>query len=49
MALFSIEPRAVISFITMRFPVDVPKGTLMSRLREAGFSREEIIAFLSGE
>jgi predicted RNA binding protein YcfA (HicA-like mRNA interferase family) len=26
---------------------DMPKGTLMSLLREAGFSREEIIAWLS--
>jgi predicted RNA binding protein YcfA (HicA-like mRNA interferase family) len=28
---------------------DIPKGTLMSLLREAGFSREELIAFLSGK
>lgn len=27
---------------------DLPKGTLMSLLREAGFSREEMITFLSG-
>jgi predicted RNA binding protein YcfA (HicA-like mRNA interferase family) len=27
---------------------DLPKGTLMSLLREAGFSREELIAFLAG-
>jgi predicted RNA binding protein YcfA (HicA-like mRNA interferase family) len=27
---------------------DLPKGTLMSLLREAGFTREELIAFLSG-
>jgi hypothetical protein len=27
---------------------DMPKGTLMSLLREAGFSREELIAFLGG-
>ena len=27
---------------------DLPKGTLMSMLREAGFTREELIAFLSG-
>ena len=26
---------------------DLPKGTLMSLLREAGFSREELIGFLS--
>jgi predicted RNA binding protein YcfA (HicA-like mRNA interferase family) len=28
---------------------DLPKGTLMSLLREAGFSREELITFLSGK
>jgi predicted RNA binding protein YcfA (HicA-like mRNA interferase family) len=27
---------------------DLPKGTLMSLLREADFTREEMIAFLSG-
>lgn len=27
---------------------DMPKGTLMSLLREAGFTREELIEFLSG-
>ena len=27
---------------------DMPKGTLMSLLREAGFSREELIDFLGG-
>jgi len=27
---------------------DLPKGTLMSLLREAGFSREELIDFLAG-
>ena len=27
---------------------DLPKGTLMSLLREAGFTREELIAFLAG-
>jgi predicted RNA binding protein YcfA (HicA-like mRNA interferase family) len=27
---------------------DMPKGTLMSPLREAGFSRDEMIAFLEG-
>lgn len=27
---------------------DVPKGTLMSLLREAGFTREELIDFLTG-
>jgi predicted RNA binding protein YcfA (HicA-like mRNA interferase family) len=26
---------------------DVPKGTLMSLLREAGFTREELVDFLS--
>ncbi|MBZ5684532.1 MAG: type II toxin-antitoxin system HicA family toxin [Acidobacteriia bacterium] len=28
---------------------DLPKGTLMSLLREAGFTREELINFLRGE
>jgi predicted RNA binding protein YcfA (HicA-like mRNA interferase family) len=27
---------------------DLPKGTLMSLLREAGFAREELIDFLAG-
>lgn len=27
---------------------DMPKGTLMSLLREAGFTREELIDFLQG-
>ncbi len=27
---------------------DLPKGTLMSLLREAGFSREELLDFLAG-
>ncbi len=27
---------------------DVPKGTLMSLLREAGFTRKELIDFLAG-
>ena len=27
---------------------DLPKGTLMSLLREAGFTREELIAFMGG-
>jgi predicted RNA binding protein YcfA (HicA-like mRNA interferase family) len=27
---------------------DMPKGTLMSLLREAGFAREELIDFLAG-
>jgi predicted RNA binding protein YcfA (HicA-like mRNA interferase family) len=27
---------------------DLPKGTLMSLLREAGFARKELIDFLSG-
>jgi predicted RNA binding protein YcfA (HicA-like mRNA interferase family) len=27
---------------------DVPKGTLVSLLREAGFSREDLIDFLQG-
>jgi predicted RNA binding protein YcfA (HicA-like mRNA interferase family) len=28
---------------------DLPKGTLLSLLREGGFSRAEFIAFLEGE
>ena len=28
---------------------DLPKGTLMSLLREAGFTREELINFLAGK
>jgi predicted RNA binding protein YcfA (HicA-like mRNA interferase family) len=28
---------------------DIPKGTLMSLLREAGFTREELIGFLAGK
>jgi predicted RNA binding protein YcfA (HicA-like mRNA interferase family) len=28
---------------------DVPKGTLLSLLREAGFSRAELIDFLAGK
>jgi predicted RNA binding protein YcfA (HicA-like mRNA interferase family) len=28
---------------------DMPKGTLLSLLREAGFTREDMIAFLEGE
>jgi len=28
---------------------DMPKGTLLSLLREAGFAREELIAFLEGK
>jgi predicted RNA binding protein YcfA (HicA-like mRNA interferase family) len=27
---------------------DLPKGTLMSLLREAGFTREELLDFLAG-
>lgn len=27
---------------------DLPKGTLMSLLREAGFTREELVNFLAG-
>jgi predicted RNA binding protein YcfA (HicA-like mRNA interferase family) len=27
---------------------DLPKGTLLSLLREAGFTREELIEFLAG-
>jgi predicted RNA binding protein YcfA (HicA-like mRNA interferase family) len=28
---------------------DMPKGTLLSLLREAGFTRDDIIAFLEGK
>jgi predicted RNA binding protein YcfA (HicA-like mRNA interferase family) len=28
---------------------DLPKGTLLSLLREAGFTREELINFLAGK
>jgi predicted RNA binding protein YcfA (HicA-like mRNA interferase family) len=28
---------------------DMPKGTLMSLLREAGFTREDLIDFLAGK
>ncbi len=28
---------------------DIPKGTLVSLLREAGFTREELINFLAGK
>jgi len=28
---------------------DLPKGTLMSLLKEAGFNREELVDFLSGK
>jgi len=28
---------------------DMPRGTLLSLLREAGFAREELIAFLEGK
>jgi predicted RNA binding protein YcfA (HicA-like mRNA interferase family) len=28
---------------------DLPKGTLMSLLREAGFSREDLMEFLTGK
>jgi len=28
---------------------DLPKGTLMSLLREAGFTREELMDFLAGK
>jgi predicted RNA binding protein YcfA (HicA-like mRNA interferase family) len=28
---------------------DIPKGTLMSLLREAGFTREELRSFLAGK
>jgi predicted RNA binding protein YcfA (HicA-like mRNA interferase family) len=27
---------------------DIPKGTLMSLLREAGFTREDLLSFLQG-
>jgi predicted RNA binding protein YcfA (HicA-like mRNA interferase family) len=28
---------------------DLPKGTLLSLLREAGFTRDELVAFLEGK
>jgi len=28
---------------------DMPKGTLLSLLREAGFTRDDIVAFLEGK
>jgi predicted RNA binding protein YcfA (HicA-like mRNA interferase family) len=28
---------------------DMPKGTLLSLLREAGFTRDDVIAFLEGK
>jgi predicted RNA binding protein YcfA (HicA-like mRNA interferase family) len=28
---------------------DMPKGTLLSLLREAGFTRDDIVAFLGGK
>lgn len=28
---------------------DLPKGTLLSLLREAGFTRDQVIAFLEGK
>ena len=28
---------------------DMPKGTLVTLLREAGFTREELVRFLAGE
>jgi predicted RNA binding protein YcfA (HicA-like mRNA interferase family) len=28
---------------------DIPKGTLLSLLREAGFTRDELIAFMEGK
>jgi predicted RNA binding protein YcfA (HicA-like mRNA interferase family) len=33
--------------VVPRHSRDLPKGTLMSLLREAGFTREELIDFLS--
>jgi hypothetical protein len=34
--------------VVPRHSRDLPKGTLMSLLREAGFMREELIDFLAG-
>lgn len=34
--------------VVPRHSRDLPKGTLMSLLREAGFTREELIDFLAG-
>jgi hypothetical protein len=40
----AVRPRDV---IRARHNRDLPKGTLLSLLREAGFTREEMIAFLT--
>ena len=34
--------------VVPRHTRDLPKGTLISLLREAGFTRDELIAFLEG-
>ena len=34
--------------VVPRHSRDMPKGTLMSLLREAGFTREELLDFLAG-
>jgi len=59
MVLFSIALREAILSSIIYHPVsrrravvpkhnrDMPKGTLLSLLREAGFTREEMIAFLA--
>jgi predicted RNA binding protein YcfA (HicA-like mRNA interferase family) len=35
--------------VVPRHSRDLPKGTLMSLLRDAGFTREELIDFLNGK
>ncbi|MBI4165277.1 MAG: hypothetical protein HY508_06030 [Acidobacteria bacterium] len=40
----SVKPRAVIP----RHNRNMPKGTLLALLREAGFTREQLIDFLEG-
>jgi hypothetical protein len=59
MVSFSITLREATSSSTPRFQAagpwpprhnrDMPKGTLLSLLRESGFRRDDIIAFLEGK
>jgi predicted RNA binding protein YcfA (HicA-like mRNA interferase family) len=35
--------------VVPRHTRDIPKGTLLSLLREAGFTRDELIAFMEGK
>ena len=43
----SIIPHQDVALLCQRHNRDMPKGTLLSLLREAGFTREEMIAFLA--